>query len=75
MDYLVEGSLRESAGRFRFTAQLIRFPQQEHVWTREFDRTPLDLIGMEDEISQSVARLLSDLHSDGGGNSARIAGR
>ena len=75
VDYLVESSLRESAGRFRFTAQLIRFPGQEHVWTREFDRTPLDLIGMEDEISQSVARLLADLHSDGGGKLARIAGR
>jgi TolB-like protein/DNA-binding winged helix-turn-helix (wHTH) protein len=75
VDYLIEGSLRESAGRFRFTAQLFRFPEQEHVWTREFDRTPLDLIGMEDEISQSVVRLVADLHSDGGGKIARIAGR
>jgi TolB-like protein/DNA-binding winged helix-turn-helix (wHTH) protein len=75
VDYLIEGSLRQSAGRFRFTAQLFRFPEQEHVWTREFDRTPLDLIGMEDEIGQSVARLLADLHSDGGGKIARIAGR
>jgi TolB-like protein/DNA-binding winged helix-turn-helix (wHTH) protein len=75
VDYLIEGSLRESAGRFRFTAQLIRFPEQEHVWTREFDRTPLDLIGMEDEISQSLAKLLTDLHSDGGDKIARTVGR
>jgi len=75
VDYLVEGSLRESAGRFRFTAQLIRFPQQEHVWTREFDRTPLDLIGMEDEISQSLVKLIADLHSDGGDKLATTAGR
>jgi DNA-binding winged helix-turn-helix (wHTH) protein/TolB-like protein len=75
VDYLIEGSLRESSGRFRITAQLIRFPEQEHVWTREFDRTPVDLIGMEDEISQSLARLLADLHSDGGGKIAATAGR
>jgi TolB-like protein/DNA-binding winged helix-turn-helix (wHTH) protein len=74
VDYLIEGSLRESGARFRITAQLIRFPGQEHVWTREFDRTPSDLIGMEDEISQSLAKLLADLHSDGGDKVA-TAGR
>jgi TolB-like protein len=59
-DYLIEASLRESKGRFRVTAKLIRFPEQRYIWIREFDRTPTDLIAMEDEISQSVAKFVGE---------------
>jgi DNA-binding winged helix-turn-helix (wHTH) protein/TolB-like protein len=56
--YLLEGSLRESPGRFRITMKLVRLPQRELVWSREFDRPPSDLIGMQDEVSQAVVKLL-----------------
>jgi TolB-like protein/DNA-binding winged helix-turn-helix (wHTH) protein len=65
VDYMLEGSLRKSAGRFRFTARLIRLPQQDQMWVREYDRTPTDLLVMEDEISQSIVELLADLRSGG----------
>lgn len=56
--YLLEGSLRESPGRFRITMKLMRLPQRELVWSREFDRPPSDLIGMQDEVSRAIVKLL-----------------
>jgi DNA-binding winged helix-turn-helix (wHTH) protein/TolB-like protein len=56
--YLLSGSLRESTGRFRITMKLVRLPQRELMWCKDFDRDSGDLIGMQDEVSQSVAKLL-----------------
>jgi TolB-like protein/DNA-binding winged helix-turn-helix (wHTH) protein len=58
VDYLIEGTLRESPGRLRITAKLIRFPEQKLVWVREYDRAQTDVLGMEDEISQLLIELL-----------------
>jgi TolB-like protein/DNA-binding winged helix-turn-helix (wHTH) protein len=63
VNYLLEGSLRGSAERFRITEQLIRFPGEQHVWTHEFDGTTSDLIGMEDEIGQAITKSVAALHS------------
>lgn len=61
-EYLIEGSLRESADHFRITAKLIHFPEQTTVWVHEFDRRPADLIGMEEEIGISIANMLADVN-------------
>jgi adenylate cyclase len=67
--YVIEGSLRASTGRLRVTLDVIHFPDQTHVWIREFDEKPADPIAMEDKISQSVAMLVAKLHS---GNNKKL---
>ena len=58
VDYLVEGTLRESPGRFRVSVRLIWSPGQKLIWVREYDHAPTDPIGMQDEISEAVVKLL-----------------
>jgi DNA-binding winged helix-turn-helix (wHTH) protein/TolB-like protein len=71
--YLLEGSLRESPGRFRITMKLVRLPQRELVWSREFDRPPSDLIGMQDEVSQAIVKLLPTREARGSDDSSAFA--
>jgi len=39
VDYVLEGSMRESDNHVRITAQLIRSSDQTHVWSQTFDRS------------------------------------
>lgn len=59
VDYLIEGSVRGGAGRLRITVQLIRVADQSHLWARSFDRGDGDILGVQREVSESVARSLA----------------
>ncbi len=54
IDYLLEGSVRREGGRVRITAQLINVRDQTHVWAREYDREPKDLLAVQTEIAQEI---------------------
>ncbi|MGB2645896.1 MAG: winged helix-turn-helix domain-containing protein [Candidatus Acidiferrum sp.] len=54
-DYVLETSLRQSADRLRFTAQLVQTKDQAHVWAQEYDKTQGDLISIQDQIGRTVA--------------------
>jgi TolB-like protein/DNA-binding winged helix-turn-helix (wHTH) protein/Tfp pilus assembly protein PilF len=56
VDYVLEGSLRTDEQRKRFTAQLIRTSDQTHLWAKDYDRDSQNLLALEDEIGQTVAR-------------------
>ena len=56
VDYLLEGSVRASDGRFRITATLIRVRDQVQVWTDTYERASNDLLGLQAEIGQAIAR-------------------
>lgn len=56
VQYIVEGSLRQSSGRVRITAQLIHATDQTHVWARDYDRDLGDVLTLEREVSGEVAR-------------------
>jgi adenylate cyclase len=56
VDYVLESSLRGSADHFRVTSQLIRLPDQVHVWAKQYDRQARDLITLDDDIGWSVAK-------------------
>ena len=56
VDYVLESSLRGNAQRTRFTAQLVRTSDQSHLWARDYDRDSQNLLALEDEIGQTVAR-------------------
>lgn len=56
VDFILEGSVARSVDRVRITAQLIDATTDEHVWTSSFDRTIRDVLGLQAEIANQVAR-------------------
>ena len=54
--YVLEGSIREAGSRARVTAQLIRVSDQTHVWSESFDRDIKDLVELQSEVAQAIAR-------------------
>jgi TolB-like protein len=55
VDYIIEGSIRRSAGRLRITAQLIDAETANHIWAERYDRDSGDLFAVQEEIAQAVA--------------------
>jgi TolB-like protein/Tfp pilus assembly protein PilF len=56
VDALVEGSVIRQGGRVRIHAQLIRGATDEHFWSETYDRDLGDVLALESEVAQSVAR-------------------
>jgi TolB-like protein/Flp pilus assembly protein TadD len=53
---VVEGSVIRSGDRIRITAQLIQGDTDVHLWSGTFDRELSDVLALESEVAQSVAR-------------------
>jgi TolB-like protein len=56
VDFILEGSVARSADRVRITAQLIDATTDEHVWTGSFDRTIRDVLALQADVSNEIAR-------------------
>jgi len=56
VDYVLEGSVRRSGKRLRFTAQLIEVRDQTHLWAKDYDREAKDVLGVQSEIADAIAR-------------------
>jgi TolB-like protein/tetratricopeptide (TPR) repeat protein len=56
VDALVEGSVIRQGDRIRVHAQLIRGSTDEHVWSDEYDGELGDVLTLEGEVAQSIAR-------------------
>jgi len=52
--YLLEGSVREVGSRVRITAQLIDTADATHIWAEKFDRDLVDILALQDEITELV---------------------
>ncbi len=52
--YLLEGSVRRSAGRVRVTAQLIEAETGNHIWAERYDRNLSEIFAVQDEITSEV---------------------
>jgi adenylate cyclase len=59
--YVLEGSVRREAGRFRLNAQLIDTRTDVHVCAQEYDRDLSDVFTLQSEIAQKVAECLKGL--------------
>ncbi|MBA3960456.1 MAG: protein kinase [Chthoniobacterales bacterium] len=55
---LLEGSVRQSAGRVHINAQLVDAGTDRHVWAEEYDRDLKDLFALQTEIALEVATQL-----------------
>jgi TolB-like protein/DNA-binding winged helix-turn-helix (wHTH) protein/tetratricopeptide (TPR) repeat protein len=56
VDALVEGSVIREGIRIRVYAQLIRGATDEHFWSETYDRELPDVLALESDVAQSVAR-------------------
>jgi adenylate cyclase len=65
--YVLEGAVRRVANRVRITAQLVDTANGSHVWAERFDRELVDLLALQDEITEQVVAAVEPamLHSEG----------
>jgi TolB-like protein/DNA-binding winged helix-turn-helix (wHTH) protein len=56
VQYVLENSLRENGNQIRLTAQLIQVKDQTHLWSQDYDYPEKDVLNVEDEVAESVAR-------------------
>ena len=56
VDLLVEGSVLREARRIRITIQLIDARQDNHLWAESFERSFDDVLVLQGEIAQAIAR-------------------
>jgi TolB-like protein/class 3 adenylate cyclase len=52
--YVLEGSVRKSAGKVRITGQLIDAATGAHLWADKFDGSLEDIFALQDEITTNV---------------------
>ncbi len=52
--YLLQGSVRRSGARVRVTAQLVDTADGSHPWAERFDRDLVDVLSLQDEITEQV---------------------
>jgi TolB-like protein/Flp pilus assembly protein TadD len=57
---VLEGSVRKFKDRVRITAQLINTADGYHQWSEVYDRDLEDIFFIQDEISKTIAKKLSD---------------
>ena len=55
VEYVLEGSVRRDADNVRITAQLIQMKDQTHLWVRQYDREPKDLLVLQSEIAREIS--------------------
>ena len=56
VSHVLEGSVRREAGRVRIAAQLIQVADETHVWADTYERSLGDILKLQSEVSQAVAR-------------------
>jgi TolB-like protein len=57
-DLVIEGSVRKSGDQLRITAQAIQTESGHHLWSETFHRELKDVFAIQEELAQSVVRLL-----------------
>lgn len=56
VDTIVEGTVLRAGGRLRVTAQLIDAPRQMHLWAESYERDLKDVLALQAEMAQAIAR-------------------
>jgi TolB-like protein/DNA-binding winged helix-turn-helix (wHTH) protein/Tfp pilus assembly protein PilF len=56
VEAIVEGAVARSGNRVTVTIQVIDATEDRHLWAQTYDRNLGDLLGMEAELSQEIAR-------------------
>lgn len=60
VEFVLEGSVRRSGERLRFSAKLIRVPEESPLWSETYDRTVHDVFAVQDEITSRVVDTIAE---------------
>ncbi|HEV1994999.1 MAG TPA: protein kinase [Candidatus Acidoferrum sp.] len=55
-DAVVEGSVQRSGSLVRVTAQLVRAPDDRHLWADTYERDFRDVLALQDEVASAIAK-------------------
>jgi TolB-like protein len=55
VDAVVEGTVMRSGNRVRITAQLIRAPNDQHLWADQFERDMGDVLSLQADVARAIA--------------------
>ena len=58
VDALVEGTVLRSGNRVRITANLLYARTDRHLWAETYERDLRDVLSLQDEVTQAVARAI-----------------
>ena len=61
VDAVVEGSVARSDQKVRITAQLIHAPDDRHLWSGRYERELHDILQLQAEIAEDIARQINRL--------------
>jgi serine/threonine protein kinase/tetratricopeptide (TPR) repeat protein len=61
---VLEGSVQRSGSRLRISVQLVGVADGYLLWSERYDREMADVFAIQDEIAQSIARVLEVILSD-----------
>ncbi len=67
VEFVVEGSVRQAAGRVRIAAQLVKAADGFNVWSDRYDRRLDDILAVQDEIAELIVRALRPALGPSGG--------
>lgn len=56
VDYILQGRVRRAADRVRITAQLVESKSQTQLWAETYERDLRDILAVQAEIAQAIAR-------------------
>ena len=56
VEAVVEGTVQRAGERVRISAQLVHAPTDTHLWAESYDRDIRDVLALESEVAQAVAR-------------------
>jgi len=56
VDGIVEGTVQRAGNHVRITAQLIHGPSDRHVWANSYERDVRDVLAIERDVTQEIAR-------------------
>ncbi len=55
VDGIIEGSVLESGGNVRVTAQLLDAGQDRHLWAASYERRLTDVVSLQSQVAQAIA--------------------
>ena len=75
VDLVVEGTVRRAGDQARIVVQLVDARTDEHLWAGSYDREVEDLLAVQAEVAEAVARELSQALGLAPEETRRFAGR
>lgn len=58
VNYIVDGSVRQTGDRVRITAELVDVEDETHLWADRYDRDAGDMLSIQDDVAREIAKTI-----------------